>query len=46
MKSIKYESLKRLWDAGRATENTIQAAVDRGWITDEEANEIMTKTEE
>ena len=39
--SIRYQSLKRLWNAGRATENTIQAAVEKGWITQDEANEIM-----
>lgn len=44
--SIRYQSLKRLWDAGRATENTIQAAVDKGWITQDEANDIMGIVEE
>lgn len=44
--NIRYQSLKRLWDAGRATENTIQAAVDKGWITQDEANEIMGIVEE
>lgn len=44
--SIRYQSLKRLWNAGRATENTIQAAVEKGWISQDEANEIMGIVEE
>ena len=39
--NVIYKRLKVLWDAGRATETTIKNAVDRGWITQDEANEIM-----
>lgn len=42
--NIKYESLKRLWQSGRATINTIDNAVKKGWITQEQANEIITST--
>lgn len=33
--------LKRLYDAGRLTTDGITAAVERGWITDEQAQEIV-----
>ena len=39
--NVIYKRLKALWDAGRATETTIKNAVNRGWITQDEANEIM-----
>lgn len=35
-----YESLKRNWQAGKLTAELLQRAVDRGWITAEQANEI------
>ena len=36
-----YERLKRLYNEGRASEAMLQNAVKRGWITDEEMQEII-----
>lgn len=35
-----YNRLKRLYDEGRIDSAALQNAVDRGWITSEEKNEI------
>ena len=36
-----FENLKRLYDAGRLTVQGIQSAVAKGWITAEQAEEIL-----
>lgn len=36
-----YKRLKRLYHAGRLTEAALQNAVERGWITLEEKEEII-----
>lgn len=36
-----YERLKRLYQEDRATEAMLKNAVKRGWITDEEMQEII-----
>ena len=36
-----YERLKRLYQEGRASEAMLKNAVKRGWITDEEKEEII-----
>ena len=41
-----FERLKRLFDAGRLTETGINNAVARGWITADEAAEILRAGEE
>ena len=41
-----YETLKRLYDEGKLTEKGIRNAVKRGWITQEQAEEILAKPEE
>lgn len=35
-----YESLKRNWLAGKLTTELLLRAVDRGWITADQADEI------
>ena len=40
-----YERLKRLYQEGRASEAMLQNAVKRGWITDEEMQEIIASKE-
>lgn len=41
MHSVMYERLKRLYLADRLTDAALQTAVKRGWITDEEKEEII-----
>lgn len=41
MHSTMYERLKRLYLADRLTDAALQTAVKRGWITDEEKEEII-----
>lgn len=41
-----YERLKRLWQEGRASEAMLKNAVKRGWITDEEMQEIIASKKE
>ena len=41
MHSAMYERLKRLYLADRLTDAALQTAVKRGWITDEEKEEII-----
>lgn len=36
-----YSRLKRLYHAGRLTDEALAIAVTRGWITDEEKQEII-----
>lgn len=36
-----YETIKRLYQAGRLTENGLSAAVEKGWITQTQAQEIV-----
>lgn len=36
-----FETLKRLFDAGKAKKPTLQKAVDRGWITEEQKQQIL-----
>lgn len=40
-----YERLKRLYQEDRATEAMLKNAVKRGWITDEEMQEIIASKE-
>ena len=37
-----FERLKRLYDAGQLDETGIENAVKKGWITQEQADEITT----
>jgi len=37
-----FEYLKRLYDADRLDEQGLQKALDRGWITQEEFNNITS----
>lgn len=39
--TIWYDMLKKMYTDGKATENTLTAAVKRGWITEEEKKEIV-----
>ena len=41
-----YERLKRLYQEGRASEAMLKNAVKRGWITDEEMQEIIASKKE
>lgn len=41
-----YERLKRLYQEGRASEAMLKNAVKRGWITDEEMQEIIDSKKE
>lgn len=41
-----YERLKRLYREGRASEAMLKNAVKRGWITDEEMQEIIASKKE
>ena len=36
-----FERLKRLYSEGKIDESGLQAAVDKGWITAEQKQEIM-----
>jgi len=36
-----YESIKRLYESGRLSVVGVNAAVDRGWITPEQARELI-----
>lgn len=36
-----FERLKRLYQSGQLNESAIQNAVTKGWITEEEANNIL-----
>jgi hypothetical protein len=37
-----YETLLRLWQEGKMTEQGLDNAVAKGWITEEQKQEIMT----
>ena len=41
-----YERLKSLYKEGRASEAMLQNAVKRGWITDEQMQEIIESAKE
>lgn len=41
-----YDRLKRLYKEGRASEAMLKNAVKRGWITDEEMQEIIASKKE
>ena len=41
-----YDRLKRLYQEGRASEAMLTNAVKRGWITDEEMQEIIASKKE
>lgn len=36
-----FNRLKKLYDAGKITEDGLQKAVEKGWITQEEYDEIL-----
>ena len=36
-----YDYLERLWVQGRLSEAQLQAAVDKGWITEEQQQTIL-----
>ena len=38
-----YESIKRLYEAGRLSEAGVKAAAAKGWITPQQAAEIMSR---
>ena len=38
-----YNRLKRLYDESKITINELQNAIERGWITEEEFNEITAQ---
>ncbi len=40
-----YNRLKRLYEAGRLTKEQLHKAVDNGWITEEEYQEIIGEKE-
>jgi len=40
-----FETVKRLYQAGKLTDKGIQAAVLRGWITQEQADVLFEKQE-
>jgi len=40
-----YEVVKRLYQAGKLTDKGIQAAILRGWITQEQADVLLEKQE-
>ena len=42
MNNVIFERLTELWKSRKATEKTIQAAIDKGWISQEEAEQILT----
>lgn len=46
MHSAMYERLKRLYLTDRLTDAALQTAVKRGWITDEEKEEIIEAKKE
>ena len=46
MHSAMYERLKRLYLADRLTDAALQTAVKRGWITNEEKEEIIEAKKE
>lgn len=39
-----FNRLKKLYDEGRITEAGLQNAVEKGWITQEEYESIITET--
>lgn len=39
-----YETLKRLYDSGRLSEDGLQDAVRKGWITEIQMQEILEAT--
>lgn len=41
MSKIYYNRLKSLYLEGRATEATLKAALERGWLTEEEYKDIL-----
>lgn len=41
-----FERLKRLYEAGQLNEAAIRNAVTKGWITEEQANKILTPPEQ
>ena len=41
-----YERLKRLYNEGKIDEEGLQRAVDKGWITEEQREEIIRSNEE
>lgn len=41
-----FERLKRLYNEGKIDEAGLQAAVEKGWITAEQKQEIMTENQE
>lgn len=41
MASAKYETVKNYYDKGLWSEYRVQMAVEKGWITSEEYNEIV-----
>lgn len=41
-----FERLKRLYSEGKIDEAAIRNAVTKGWLTEEQANEILAPPEE
>ncbi|MBR1647938.1 MAG: XkdX family protein [Selenomonadaceae bacterium] len=41
-----FERLKRLYDEGKIYEAAIRNAVEKGWLTEEQANEILNPSDE
>lgn len=41
-----FERLKRLYNAGQLDEAAIRNAVTKGWLTEEQANEILKPPDE
>lgn len=41
-----YKTIKRLYLAGKITENGLENAVKKGWITQEQADELTAATAE
>jgi hypothetical protein len=39
--NLYYESLLRLWTAGKLTEAMLDAAINKGWITEDDKEKIM-----
>lgn len=37
-----YETLLRLWKEGKLTEQGLENAVEKGWVTEEQKQEIMS----
>ena len=38
-----YQTIKRLYDTGKLTVEGVQNAVTKGWITNDQANEILNR---